>query len=288
VLLWRLDGTARDDLWVEVGKGLIQVVVIGVLGTLLKRLLDDYQADRQEGERKAAEEREAAERAAAEQRQAAERLAAEQRRANERRDQFRTNKIRRLVAATNVIRRAPIVIEADRSESRWSEQMLAIIDAGFDLRVIRHEISASTSAPEPPFKAEGTSLILKELDTMIKFVEWVGRDYAQAKHQISELERGVDEQQLPADERAARMWEAIRSQRPVKEMIERPAASSEDAAESFQRYLDAYEQAMDYMVREALGSPPEPTSGAPPDVRGPGHVLERPSSEVDHSTPQLG
>jgi hypothetical protein len=40
------DSEEEAQLWVEVGKGLIQVVAIGVLGTVLKLLADAYQARR--------------------------------------------------------------------------------------------------------------------------------------------------------------------------------------------------------------------------------------------------
>ena len=44
--------TDRSQLWSEVAKGLIGLVMAGVLGTVLKLLADAYQARRQIGERR--------------------------------------------------------------------------------------------------------------------------------------------------------------------------------------------------------------------------------------------
>jgi hypothetical protein len=101
----------RSQLWSEVGKGLIGLVVVGVLGTVLKLLADAYQA---------------------------------RRRIAERLDEFRIDKYRRVVEATNAIRKAGTLINANRSVRTWSDQMLALIDASNELRLIKHEIHLSS------------------------------------------------------------------------------------------------------------------------------------------------
>lgn len=77
------DAAGRQTLAVETGKGLIQLVVLGIIGALIKFLIDDYRA---------------------------------QQRRTEVLNEFRSDKIRRLVGVTNALRRAPILIDAHRSQ----------------------------------------------------------------------------------------------------------------------------------------------------------------------------
>src|SRR5919106_4102147 len=110
VVLATRDANQQAELWQELGKGFIQVLAIGVLGTALKLLVDHYQAQRDR---------------------------------RDQRQQFRQDKYDRLVDATNRLRKVPILINANRSVKTWSEQMLAVIDAGLDLRMIKHQIASS-------------------------------------------------------------------------------------------------------------------------------------------------
>jgi hypothetical protein len=228
IVLVTRDPTQEAQLWVEVGKGLIQVLVIVVLGTLLKLIADDYQARR---------------------------LRAEQR------QQFRVDKYRRLVTAINVIRKAPILIEANHSVKTWSEQMLAIIDVGFELRVIKHEIVASSSTADPPFPTQSEQEIVKQLEEMGRYIDQVAEDFQENKKSLSEQQLHAEANELSADERDDRqrkIWEAILQVRSVADLIN-PDARRSDKKPSWAKYQLAHEEALKLMIQASLGSPTEPS-----------------------------
>lgn len=212
----------QELLWIEVGKGLIQVVVIGVVGTVLKLLADAYQARRQQAEA---------------------------------RDEFRADKRRRLVATTNVLRKAPILIEANRSVKTWDEQMLTFIDAKFELGAIRHEIDASNSAPNPPFS--NIRQIREQLGVMEAYLEWVTKDFSRHKKELSEQQRLAEQQGLSPDERARRqgqVWDAIRGLDSVADLIRDPDARPHATEEpSWAKYESGYGMALDLITRASLG-----------------------------------
>ena len=106
----------ESRLRVEAGKALIQVIAVVVLGAALALAGEAYRERRQRAQRA---------------------------------HEFRADMHGRVVKATNVLRKAGRRIAADRSVETWGEQMLAVIDAGQELRVIRHEIEASANLPEP-------------------------------------------------------------------------------------------------------------------------------------------
>ncbi|SDY48057.1 hypothetical protein SAMN05661080_03608 [Modestobacter sp. DSM 44400] len=194
------EGGRKDDLWFELGKGLIQLIVVVVFGTVLKLLVDRYQDQA---------------------------LRAAQHRA------FRQDKYNRLVGATNQLRRVPILIAANRSVKTWSEQMLALIDTGLDLRMIEHEIASSDGVDAPfPDHAELVALF----KTMYGYTDWVTEDFAERKKELSELQRRAEEQHLPEEQRAhrqAEVWNRIRELPSVADMLESPVPTrSADGAGS--------------------------------------------------------
>ena len=104
----RSSATQQDTLIVEIGKALAQLVLVVALGTGLKLLVDQFQADQQQRV-----------------------LKRQELQVKEEQDQaFRDDIYGRLVQATNTLRRVPILIEANRSTKTWSEQMLAVIEVG--------------------------------------------------------------------------------------------------------------------------------------------------------------
>jgi hypothetical protein len=226
----------QATLWTEVGKGLVQLLVIGVAGTMLKLLANDYLARRRRQDE----------------------LADEQHRQAELRAEFRGAIHRRLVSAINVIRKAPIVIEANQSVRTWSEQMLAIVDVGYELRLVRHELSSSRQAPHPPFSKDEREYIAASLHDMIGFIDAVGADFAASKKPLCEQQRAAERPELPDEERRrlqAGVWDALNERWPVRdlrgdvvEVAERPEQVS------WQSYRDRYEQIVDVLVRSSLDS----------------------------------
>jgi hypothetical protein len=118
---------------VEMLKTIMQLVAIGIAGGFLAWLLAERSKEREReiGDQKKQEEHE------------------EQRRESERqrlRDQheavtaFRREAMDRLVSATNVVRKAPLLIEAHRSKLTYGTALREIVDAKLGLGLLRHQI----------------------------------------------------------------------------------------------------------------------------------------------------
>jgi hypothetical protein len=110
VLLGDQGTDGRHELWIEVGKALLQVAVVAVAGTVLKLLADSYQARRQ-------------------------RLEA--------REAFRRQKYGELVAITSRLRSVPAYVRADPSAATLTAQLRAVLEVDAGLRQIKHEIDSS-------------------------------------------------------------------------------------------------------------------------------------------------
>jgi hypothetical protein len=78
------------------------------------------------------------------------------------------------------------MIDANRSVKTWSAQMTVVMDAGLQLRALKHEIYSSRVLEDPPFSshAELTEL----LETMYHYTDWVVADFTGNKKRLSELQ----------------------------------------------------------------------------------------------------
>jgi hypothetical protein len=232
-----------EELWTEVGKGLIQVVVVGVLGTVLTMVADLYRTKRERADK----ERDDA-RARVDKERDLERSRAEAA------YEFRMDKHRRLVKATNALRLIPIMIEANRSVKTWSEQMVAAIGVGFELRAIQHEISASAGTPFPPISE--TALIDTQFKAMLAYTQWLADDFRESKKELSNQQEWAEEKNLDVDERARRqraVWNAIITRPPVADMLGR--APGEAAGEvSWDSYEVAYRAVLQELVQASFGA----------------------------------
>lgn len=182
-----VDAKQRGELWLELDRGLIQLVVVVVFGAALKLVADRYQERQQRAEQN---------------------------------HLFRQDKYDRLVQATNELRRVPILIDANRSVKTWSDQMLAVINTGLTLRMIKHQIYSSRRLKEPPFPNYKELVYLFEL--MYDYTDWVTADFADRKKQLSEVQRQAEKSDLPGEERADRqdaLWNGIRELRSVADML---------------------------------------------------------------------
>ena len=189
----------------ELGKGLIQLLVVVVIGAALKLLTDRYQ-QQQERVEQALRAREAKE---------------------AQRQQFRQDKCDRLVEATNQLRNVPILIEANRSIKTWSVQMLEGIEAGLKLRTIKHQIYSSRVLNDVPFS--NCPAVTYLLEWMYHYTDWVTEEFADRKKQLSELRLRAEETDLPDYERERRQSKVrdhIRSLRSIDDM--RKDVSPED------------------------------------------------------------
>ena len=203
----------ESRLRVEAGKALIQVLAVVVLGAALTVAGDAYRERRQRALR-----------------------------AHELRSEMHS----RLVKATNVLRRAGSRIEADRSVRTWSEQMREVIDAGHDLRVVRHEIEASANFPKPqPFTEIERRFIDDLLGTMYGYVNRLDDEFREHNTRLS------------ADQRDAE-WEQLQKLQSVADLTRtRDVRPQPEGAKSFDGYLSAYEAVVNCIVRADAEEAPQ-------------------------------
>lgn len=225
VLLLTVPTDQRNELLVEIGKGLTQLVVVVLLGTALKLLGDRYQAQQQK----------------AEQDRATREVKEEQDRG------FRQDKYDRLVRATNQLRRVPILIEADRSVKTWNEQMLAVVDVSLDLRMIKHQIYSSQGAQHPPFDRIDELTYLFEL--MYHYTDWVTADIGDHRKELGNLRKGAGiavSEEARAQLRAT-LWNQIRALPSVADML-----ATERDDQSLDDNIQAEVRAMRAGIRESI------------------------------------
>jgi hypothetical protein len=180
--------TQGTELWMEVGKGLIEILAVVVFGTALKLLTDRYQQQQHDAE----ETRRA--------------LAAKE----EQNQRFRQGKYDRLVEATNQLRKVPILIAANRSVKTWSAEMGDVIDASLRLRAIKHEVYSSRRVASPPFR--DTAALVYLFEVMYHYTDWVADDFVRRKSELSALQARAEEKQLAEEQvrsRKATVWEEI-------------------------------------------------------------------------------
>jgi hypothetical protein len=216
----------------EIGKGLISIITVAVIGSVVKLLVDDHQ-------RRLRDLTEA-------------RVRAQER--EQRLQEFRSDKVRRLVGVTNILRRAPTLIDAHRSAKTYNEQMREVVNAGLELRLIRHETDAIGN-PNPAFAAWDT--IRGEIRKMEGYIKWLVDDFRAHSKALGELQSKAE-----ADRQLQPMvWERIRALPSVSDLlyeIDTPNAKTRYAGE----YLKAYEAAMQMMIKSSvIGSTPDQTSG---------------------------
>jgi hypothetical protein len=191
------DARQNEQLRLELGKGLIQLLVVVLFGAALKLLLDRYQEQQ---------------------------LCAEQRR------EFRREKYDQVVQATNQLRRVPVLIEADRSLTTWSEQMLVVLDTGLTLRTIKHQISSSTEMGDFPFPNNAELVFLFEF--MYRYTDWVAKDFADNRDDIAVGRRRGGMHRLLASSRSRGeelVWTRIKQLPSVADLL-RPVNAAEREA----------------------------------------------------------
>ena len=139
---WLLSPPQRSDLWFEVGKGCIQLVVVVLLGAVAKILVDEYQR-----------------------RQALE----DQNRV------FRKDKYNSLVSATNSLRKVAIEVAIAADTSKLDAEMRAVMNVGLDLRMIKHQVFLSRHLPHRPF--HNADQLADLIEVMYHYTEAVLEDF---------------------------------------------------------------------------------------------------------------
>jgi hypothetical protein len=234
------DDDRRAEIGVDVGKGLIELLAVVLIGAALKLIADRYQDQQRED----AEARQA--RAVK----------------DEQNRRFRQDKYDRLVESTNGLRRVPILIDANRSVKTWSEQMLEVIDAGLTLRTIKHQIYSSRDLDDLPFPNYRAVSWL--IEAMYGYAEWMTEDFADRKKELSELQRDAEDPNLSPEEREQRqegVWKGILALRSMSDLRTKP--SDDDR----KRCREALEQTIGPL------RPPDSEAERPPLPERPSWVL---------------
>jgi hypothetical protein len=139
----------QNTLWLDVAQGLVTLMIVGILGTVLKLLAEDYQAKRL--------------------RQAQQ-------------YEFRVDKYRRLVQITNKLHRISLLVLVDWYEDTLRRCLFDIVDAGAELQVIKHEIWVSRKVQDLPFPKPEP--VTGRLERMYAYTDALAREFDQA---LSEL-----------------------------------------------------------------------------------------------------
>ena len=218
------DAASRKSFEVEIGKGLIYIFTVAVIGSIVKLLVDDHQRRLRQVDEK---------RAQAQQRE-------------QRLQEFRMDKVRRLVGVTNMLRRAPVLIDAHRSAKTYNEQMRAIVDGGLELRLIRHETDAIGRDPNPAFPQ--WPAISDEIRKMENYVAWVVNDFRENSKRLSELQRKAESDRSLQPN----VWEQIGAIPSVSDLLHEVDAVDQ-ATRYSRQYLEAHENALRLMITSSFG-----------------------------------
>jgi hypothetical protein len=168
-----LDDTGRQAAIGKVAELSYQFIVVVLLGTLLKRIIDDAQERRRF--------------------QAA------------LRDQ-QAGFIHRLIDVSHQVELARVLVSANRSVRTWSEQVNErLIVAFIELRDIRHDERTATAAGSPAFRS--WERICPAIQTMETYLRQLVDEFAMHNEELAELQIQADRDQSRQDE----MWERLRA-----------------------------------------------------------------------------
>jgi hypothetical protein len=187
-----------STLRIETLKTLLQLVAVGIAGGFLTWLLGERSKERD----RLREQHEAA-------------------------TTFRREAMARLVTTTNVVRKAPLLIEAHRSKLTYGNELRSIVDAKLELGLLRHQI-------EDTKRFEGWQEIGSEIKGMEEYLEPLITEWR---------EKYLD---LPLDTGAA--WPVIRELPELKDLRDAMEQSK------FQSdYLSHYKKAIRLMSKDVIG-----------------------------------
>jgi hypothetical protein len=224
----------RPKVLFEVAKALVQLIGVGIVAALVKMMLDDHLSQRRRREQEQDYERDRTER--------------DNQRAQEYReklDAFRHDKIQRIVAVTNTVRRAQILIAADGSANTYVKQMRRLLDSQLELRLIRHETNAVGETNNLAFGIQWEAL--RDLfENMIGYLESLQKGFTEAYESLVDLQLDAD---AASGEERVQLRRKIRNHvlaaDGIKDLLEKS-----DSFES--NYLRPYENALHLMIESVI------------------------------------
>jgi hypothetical protein len=227
-----LNGPRRDAVLEDVPKATFTFLLVGVLGVLVKYLVDRHRDERAREEKSHSDERAREEKI----------------------DDFRKEMIDRLVEATSRIRRVPMLVEAHRSANAYAEQMKETIDAYNEIRRTRHEID---NIADLAFRSWVPD-IRENIRAMERYLDEVIDEFRTSGAEIFELDRKA----WRSRRGQAKVWRRIRSLPRIAEMLaEDPSRGA--TSRFYVGYFEPFGKALAEMRRELLRVPsperePEP------------------------------
>jgi len=200
---------ARQNVDVEAMTVLMQLVAIGIIGGLVTWALNERR-DKKEHE---AQRQEAL-------------------------NEFRRKAVARLVTATNAVRRAPILIAADRSKKTYGEQGRRLLDANLGLRLLHHEIETTKGA------FEESESINRKIRCMQSYIDYIVMEWEDCYRKLPDP---------PSD-----AWNQLSNLEALKDLLkgvppQRRGQKPEPATKFKTEYIDNYEAALRSMRRDIFG-----------------------------------
>jgi hypothetical protein len=219
----RLTGADFATLRVETLKTSLQLVAVGIGGGFLTWLLGERSKER---DREIADERQRRDVKVQDREKELQRL----REQHEAVTVFRREALARLVSATNLVRKAPLLIEAHRSKLTYGNELRALLDVKLELGLLRHQIEDVRRFTA--WTAIGSAIRDMEEYLGLLIAEW----------RLAYLP-------IPVDPAAG--WPVIEKLPELKDLRE---ATDQSRFES--QYLANYKSAIRLMSQDILGPPP--------------------------------
>jgi hypothetical protein len=243
------DQIERQKLLVEFAKVLMQLAAVGVVAAVVKAFLDNAQERRSRANQLLDQ---AQERADQLRDQAQER--AEAARERERLRQawladFRSDKLKRLVAATNRVRTARLLIPAHGSARTYGEQMRELLDTALEIRLIEHETEALGGDRHNPAFPDWPDLRAK-LQGLRKYLEQLHLEFQEHYEDLAEQQRlaenasGTGRGPLRSEIR-----QKIENLPRIKRLLAEGPSAEEDERGFYRLYLFPYHDAVTQMVK---------------------------------------
>jgi preprotein translocase subunit Sss1 len=222
-VVWRqATSEGREELLRSLAQVGAQFIVVGLVGFFVKEYVDS----RREEQRRAEAELDA------------------DRRRQDALDAFRLDVLRRVVGIANKVRRASVVLDAERSAEAYAEQMRSLADSYLELRLVIHEVPGATVDPNPIFP--DWPIIWHQLKKMRDYLHACVREFRQENPQLQRLEAGKN-----VDSRDE-IWQRISSLPRVSELlVEDPRPLDGAPTRLWSEFFGPYEDAM-FFIRRAI------------------------------------
>jgi hypothetical protein len=234
VYLYIAHQDVRQKMPIETMKALMQLIALGIIGTLFAWVLNERSKEKEQRV----------------QRQDA-------------LNEFRRSAVTRVVTATNVARKAPILIETFRSKKIYGEQAEALLNASLDLRLLRHDLP-SDNVPSDREAFTKTEEIRNEIRKMECYLNRIVDEWKRCYEElpgssgtewdkIKNLPKLAD---LLKPGSSGAEWDKIKNLPKLADLLKEANRRKEDGTSKFNNeYLSGHENALRLMREDIFGWP---------------------------------